>query len=218
MSKQRTPEWYAERAGKFTASQFHRLMKSGRRKDEIFGDAAMTYIMETIAEIMTGGQSIEFKQFDSRATDWGNEREPEAAKVYAELTGLKVEECSFFPISDFAGASPDRLVDDDGLMEIKCPYDATNHIRYMRIRTPEQLLETKPEYYWQIQGQLLATGRQWCDFVSYDPRVLNDRYCIHKMRIVRDEDIMETLRLRLFAARDLMREIITDITKTDHVL
>lgn len=204
MIEQKSAEWYAQRAGKFTGSEIHKLMKSGRSKDKEFSDTAMTYIYDKVAEIMTNGQSIRFKQFDSRATDWGNEQEPNALKCYQDFTGNIVIPAEFAQYSDFFGASPDGLVGEDGLLEAKCPYNTINHIRHMLCVTLDDLPD---EYYWQIQAELLATGRKWCDFISYDSRC-TDRTCLFILRIDRDESIMATLRERIeLATAELMRII-----------
>ena len=207
--EQKSAEWYAARAGKFTGSEIHKLMKSGRTKDKVFGDTAITYIMDKIAEVMTNGLSIKYKHFDSRATDWGNEQEPNAVKCYEDFTGMKVFQTGFAQYSDFFGASPDGLVGDDGLIEAKCPYNTINHVKHLLCQTPKDLPD---EYYWQIQAEMLATGRKWCDFVSFDPRC-TERTCIKIMRIERDEVIMDQLRERIELATAEMLRIIDTINQ-----
>lgn len=204
--EQKSPEWYAARAGKFTGSEIYKLMKSGRSKDKIFGDTAITYMIDKIAEIMTNGQSIRYKQFDSRATEWGNDQEPFAIQAYEGFTGNKVTPTGFIQLNDHFGASPDGLIGTDGLIECKCPYNTVNHVRHLMIQTPDELPE---EYYWQIQAELLATGRKWCDFVSYDPRC-TERTCLKILRVDLDEEVMKQLADRLeLAYAEMMRMIDT---------
>jgi len=182
-------------------------MKSGRAKDKIFSDTALRYIMEKIAEIMTNGLSIKYKQFDSRATEWGNEQEPNAIKFYEQFTGHKVDPVGFCKLTDFFGASPDGLIGEDGVIEIKCPYNSINHVKHLLCQAPDDLPD---EYYWQIQAELLATGRAWCDFVSYDPRC-TERTCIKILRVERDEAVMNQLRERIDLATGEMLRIIDQI-------
>ena len=208
-AEQKSAEWYAERAGKFTGSEIYKLMKSGRAKDKVFSDTAISYIYDKIAEIMTGGLSIKYKQFDSRATEWGNEQEPNAKKCYSDFTGNQVIEMGFVQYSDFFGASPDGAIEEDGLIEAKCPYNSVNHVKYLLCKEPTDLPD---EYYWQVQAELLATGRAWCDFVSYDPRC-TERTCLKIIRVERDEEIMNQLRERIELATAEMLRIIDQINQ-----
>jgi putative phage-type endonuclease len=118
---------------------------------------------ELIAEKLTG--TVE-PSFTSPAMKWGTETEPEARDTYAFLTDTKVEQVGFVihPTIPDAGASPDGLVGADGLVEIKCPNTAT-HIDYLLgAGIPDKYIK-------QMQFQMACTGRKWCDFVSYDPRM-----------------------------------------------
>jgi hypothetical protein len=96
---------------------------------------------------------------------WGTEQEAAARAAYEQRTGIEVEETGFVAHDTlYAGCSPDGLVDWDGLIEIKCPYNSAVHI--------ETLLGGMPaDHMAQVQGQMWITGRQWCDFVSFDPRM-----------------------------------------------
>jgi len=204
MTEQRTAEWFQSRYGKFTGSQISKLMKSGRKKDQVFSDTAMTYIYDVIAEILTNGKSAEAKEFTSKATDWGNDHEDEAREVYQQFTGDIVDDVGFVQLGDHFGASPDGLVGKDGVLEIKCPFNTSNHVKHLLAETPEDLPQ---EYYYQMMAELLATGRKWVDFVSYDPRC-DERTCLKVMRIERDEEVMEALRERIQLATELLTNII----------
>ena len=208
----KSAEWYASHAGKFTGSEIFKLMKSGRAKDKIFSDTAISYIYDKIAEIMTNGLSIKYKQFDSKATEWGLEQEPQAKKCYMDFTGDKVTEAEFFQLNDFFGATPDGLIGKDGVLEIKSPYNSINHIRHLLCNSAEDLLAVSDAYYWQIMAELLATGRKWCDFVSYDPRC-TERTCLKIIRVERDEEIMNQLRERIELATTEMMRIIEQINQ-----
>jgi hypothetical protein len=109
---------------------------------------------------------------------WGTEQEAAARAAYEQRTGIEVEETGFVAHDTlYAGCSPDGLVDWDGLIEIKCPYNSAVHI--------ETLLGGMPaDHMAQVQGQMWITGRQWCDFVSFDPR-MPEPLQLHVQRINR---------------------------------
>lgn len=161
MIEQGTDEWHAERCGKITASRIPDVMRSGRAGKPSLSRAR--YMGELITERLTGSPAPSFKSADMQ---WGNDTEEEAASAYAFLHGHTLEAVGFVPHPAITncGASPDRLVGSDGLVEIKCPSTHT-HI--------ETLLgaNVSNDYLLQMQWQMECTGRKWCDFVSYDPRM-----------------------------------------------
>jgi putative phage-type endonuclease len=157
---QGSPEWYAVRLGKVTASRVADVVaktKSGP------STSRANYMAELIAERLTGEPA---EKFTNAAMQWGTEKEPEARAAYEFRTDATVEQIGFaiHPKMEASGASPDGLVGADGLVEIKCPNTAT-HL--------ETLIgqEIPAKYITQMQWQMAATGRQWCDFISYDPRL-----------------------------------------------
>lgn len=158
--EQRTEEWHAARLGKVTASRVADVVaktKSG------YGASRANYMAELVCERLTGRPG-DF--FQSAAMAWGTEQEPVARAAYEARTGNLVAEVGFVPhpTIPMAGASPDGLIGDIGLIEIKCPNTAT-HIETM-------LTGTVPEkYILQMMWQMACTGHMWCDFVSYDPRL-----------------------------------------------
>lgn len=158
--EQRTDEWHAARLGKVTASRVADVMartKSG------YGASRTNYMAELVCERLTGARG-EFYQ--NAAMVWGTEQEPAARAAYEAITGALVVETGFVPHPTIAmsGASPDGLVGDEGLVEIKCPNTAT-HIDTLMSQT------IPAKYITQMQWQMACTGRKWCDFVSYDPRL-----------------------------------------------
>ena len=163
MIVQGTPEWFAARLGNVTGSRVADLMaktKSG------YSASRANYMAELICERLTGQQG---DRFTNAAMQWGTETEPQARAAYEFLTDRAVVETGFVlhPTLAGFGASPDGLVDDDGLLEIKCPNTAT-HIETL-------LIEAVPgKYMTQMQAQMACTGRAWCDFVSFDPRMPGD--------------------------------------------
>jgi putative phage-type endonuclease len=157
---QGSPEWKALRCGKVTASRVADIVaktKSG------YSTSRANYLAQLIAERLTGTPA---ESFTNAAMQHGTETEPEARCAYEFYQGVTVEQVAFVPHPkiDQAGASPDGLVGADGLVEIKCPNTATHLETLLGQAVPGK-------YDTQIQFQLACTGRKWCDFVSYDPRM-----------------------------------------------
>jgi putative phage-type endonuclease len=158
--EQRSDEWFAARLGKVTASKVSDVMaktKSG------YAASRTNYMMALLCERLTGKRE-DF--YVNAAMQRGTDLEANARSVYEAECGLLVCETGLVIHSGIKhfGASPDGLVGDDGLLEIKCPNTAT-HIEFIRTGKP------KSEYQWQMLAQMACTGRQWCDFVSYDDRL-----------------------------------------------
>lgn len=164
--QQRTEQWHDNRLGKFSASQFYRLMTEPKLKaDKEAGNlsqGAMTYLLECVAERITGKRAKE--EFNSRFTEHGVMLEPIAKQIYNEVFGVKITDSDYIPRDEYSGGSPDGLVGDNGAVEIKCPYTITSHLEHIL-----NDVKDKPEYFWQCIGYLLITGREWIDFVSYQP-------------------------------------------------
>ena len=173
---QGSTEWLQARAGKVTASRINDVMakiKSGEaasRKD---------YKAQIVAEILTG--TPQENGFKSAEMQWGNDQEPFARAAYEIATGAMVDQVGLVlhPTIERGAASPDGLVGPDGLVEIKCPKTAT-HLQYLvdgKVPTHYQ-----PQMLWQMA----CTGRDWCDFVSFDPR-LPDHLQLFIRRFNRDQ-------------------------------
>lgn len=178
---QGSPEWFAARMGKVTAS---RIADVCARTKTGWGASRKNYMAELVAERLTG---VKMEGFTNAAMQWGTDIEPEARSAYQFEVGIRVAETGFVPHPSIAetGASPDGLVGDDGLVEIKCPNTAT-HIETL-------LGGTLPDkYFLQIQWQMACTGRQWCDFASYDPR-LPESMRLFVDRVKRDDAAIEAV-------------------------
>ena len=164
-SLQRTPEWIAARRGCLTASSVADILpgKTGKYRD------SRENLMNILVAERDSGRARE--SFTSNAMLWGIEHEDEAREEYEVQTGELVDLVGFMlhPDIPFLGASPDGLVGQDGLIEIKCPTPATQ-IKYIRAGVVPE------EYRPQILLQLIVTGRKWCDFVSFDPRAQKARF------------------------------------------
>lgn len=189
--------WHQQRLGKLTSSRFGDMMASGRGKDEKYGVAAMKYIYEKIAEQITMQPHI----ITSQATDWGTQMEHDAIQKYEEETGNKVHQCGFLEFGENAGGTPDGLVGDDGIIEVKCPFNPANHVEtFLEKKVPKQ-------YIFQIQGNLMVTGRKWCDFISYDPRVTDNNLQLFILRVERDEEIIEAIQDRIKEVAEKIKEL-----------
>ena len=192
--------WKMERIGKVTGSRVADIVartKSG------YSASRATYLGQLVAERLTGvsGEST----YTSPAMDWGIQQEAKARAAYAFYRDVDVALCGFVqhPSIEMAGASPDGLVGDDGLVELKCPNTAT-HIETL-------IGESIPsKYQVQMLWQMACTGRRWCDFVSFDPR-LPDGVGIVVLRFERDEqrikELEEEVRSFIFEVEATIRRL-----------
>ena len=166
--------WHSARLGCVTASRVADVVaktKSG------YGASRQTYMGQLLSERLTG---LPTETFQSAAMRWGTETEAAAVDAYEAATGIETRAIGFLyhPSLAYAGASPDRVIAPDGLLEVKCPTTAT-HI--------ETLLkgEVQARYVIQMQWQMACADRDWCDFVSYDPR-MPEAYALFIRRVARD--------------------------------
>lgn len=181
MADQGSIEWLAARVGKVTASRVADVIATTKTG---YGASRANYMAELIAERLTGQPA---ERYTNAAMAHGTATEPEARDLYAFMVDAEVEQVGLVehPTVTDSGASPDGLVGDDGLVEIKCPNTAT-HIETL-------LGQTVPaKYVTQMQWQMACTGRQWCDFASYDPR-LPESMRIFIQRVERDEEYIAWL-------------------------
>lgn len=157
---QRTDEWFQERIGKVTASRISDATAKTKN-----GEAATrtNYRLELVTERLTGKKA---EGFTNSYIQWGIEQEPYAREAYEKAKNEFVIETGFIlhPSINMSGASPDGLVAEDGLIEIKCPASSTMLSYVSSGNIPEK-------YRKQMAWQIICTGRKWCDFVSYDPRL-----------------------------------------------
>jgi putative phage-type endonuclease len=179
--EQGSPEWHQIRLGKVTASRVADIVAKTKTG---YSTSRANYAAQLICERLTG---VPTETFTSAAMQWGTDMEPEARLAYEFNRVAKVDQVAFVPHPSIAdsGCSPDGLVGTDGLVEIKCPITAT-HIETLTGKA------VPVKYVAQIQWQLACTGRQWCDFVSYDPRMPEAMqfFCV---RVHRVPEIIEEL-------------------------
>lgn len=174
MIEQGSPEWFAQRLGKVTASRVADVIAKTKTG---YSTSRDNYMAQLVCERMTNTVA---ESYSNSAMQWGTETEPLARAAYEAHADVLVDEVAMIqhPTIESAGASPDGLVGDDGQLEIKCPNTAT-HIDTL-------LSQTVPgKYITQMQWQMACTGRQWCDFVSFDPR-MSDGLQLFVKRVPRD--------------------------------
>ena len=173
--EQGSPEWFALRAGKVTASRVADILAKTKTGPSA---SRQNYLIELAIQRTTG---IIQESYTNAAMEWGTQTEPQARVAYEVNTNNFVDQVAFIDHPNIAwfGCSPDGLVSDRGLVEIKCPNSAT-HWEYFKSKKPPQ------KYFIQMQAQIAVTGRDWCDFVSFDPR-MPDRSQLLIVRIDRDE-------------------------------
>ena len=158
--KQGSDAWHESRLGRVTASRVADVLAKTKTGYSATRD---NYMAQLVCERLTGEKG---ESFTNAAMQHGTETEPLARAAYEAFKDVLVDEVGFVPHPSIimAGASPDGLVGDDGLLEIKCPNTAT-HIETL-------LSQTVPsKYNTQMQFQMACTNRSWCDFVSFDNRL-----------------------------------------------
>lgn len=211
MELQRTQDWFAQRAGRITASRIGDVLAfsaggvylSGKRKGQPKKvkplKARIDYIHQLAAERITGRAK---NQVRADALEWGKEWEPVAKNAYEEQTGVLVRDVGFLthPKYDFIGASADFLVGNDGGGEIKCPKDQEVHLATLELGLPSEHIE-------QIQGGLWVTGRSWWDFVSFHPH-FPPRRALYVQRVPRDEAYIETMEEACLSLEEEVRAIV----------
>lgn len=173
--EQGTPEWFKVRELKLTASHATAIANCGKGLD--------TYVVKLISEYYS---SAEKTNIETKDTERGNEYEPVARSVYEFENNVTVEQVGFIEHNEFVGCSPDGLVGEDGGLEIKCVNDE-NYVYYLL----DGEKEIKSDYIWQIQMNLLITGRKWWDLVIYNPNFKNSMLTF---RIFPVEEKFEKLR------------------------
>jgi putative phage-type endonuclease len=191
--EQGSPEWFNARLGRVTASRVADVLaktKSG------YSASRATYMAELIVERLTGKR---VDSFVNSSMMWGTNTEPLARAAYESHTGVLVEEVGFVPhpTISMSGASPDGLIGKDGLIEIKCPNTATHIETLMSGSVPLK-------YLYQMQWQMICARREWCDFVSFDPRMPEDMQLFVQRHVLSND-----------TALDLSREIVSFLAELD---
>lgn len=189
--EQKSPEWFALRKQyPLTASKAQAIGNNGKGLE--------TLVWEKLAEAYSSGV---VEDFGNKHTERGVELEPQARSLYELETNSPVTEVGFVTndkISSVAGASPDGLVGEDGLLEVKC-FDDAKHFK-MTIEG----LEVESQYMWQMQMQMLITERKWCDFLAYNP---NFEKSLLMQRVESNEEMQKAITEGLKKGEALIAEI-----------
>lgn len=200
---QRTDAWFAARCGRITASNLHCVMAKPSPRSNTEATTRLNYRVRVALEQITHKADREevFKTIEMRR---GEEREPSAAMHYEIATGTEIEHVQFVMMEGCdIGCSPDGLVGDDGMIETKCPNQAT-HLNYLQRTT------VPSDYKWQVQGSLWICERQFCDFVSYHPD-FPEELQLNILRVSRDEEAIAQLEVGC-------AEFLADVIKTKAVI
>jgi putative phage-type endonuclease len=199
--EQGTDEWKAARLGHVSASTVADVMSKGKTAGSE-SETRKNYRLKIAAQRLTGDSG---DGYTNAAMEWGTEQEPFARMAYEAARNVMVDKTGFWLHSTipWVGVSPDGLVNDDGLVEIKCP-NTTTHLEWVFAgKVPAKHVK-------QIQCQLWVMGRAWCDFVSYDPR-LPERNRLFIVRVPRDDQLiaeMETEVVKFLAEVAVMIELL----------
>lgn len=179
--EQGSDAWLAARCGSLGAS---RVADAIAKTKTGYGASRANLMAELIAERLTGQPA---ERFTNTAMQWGTEKEPDARMAYEFMTNADVTTVGLFvhPTIQGTHASPDGLVGDAGLVEIKCPNTSTHIDTLLGQKVPAK-------YITQMQWQMACTGRHWCDFVSFDPR-MPEEMRLFVARVTRDEPVIADL-------------------------
>lgn len=200
--EQGSKEWLDLRLGMITASRMKDVLSNGRGGKP--SKTAESYMIELIAEQLSG-ESKPF--FENDAMRWGTETEPQARAMYELESGNDVEEVAFIVKNEFIGVSPDGLIGDNGMLEIKCPTTTTQIKRALS-------KSYHADYKAQIQAQLWVAEREWCDFVSFDPRLdCGPSFLIE--RVERDEEFISEMETTVSSFIDRIIILMVKLTNND---
>jgi len=196
--EQGSDEWKAARLGKITASRVKDIMTNGRGGAP--SKTSESYMMELIAERLTGEPK---PFFENDAMKWGTENEIAARSMFELKEGILVDEVAFIEHSEFIGVSPDGLIGDDGLLEIKCPNTSTQIKRALTN-------DYSKDYKAQIQMQLWVSDRKYCYFLSFDPRLdCKASYLLQKVE--RDEEYINEMKSKIEEFVNKMNKILNKL-------
>lgn len=201
MMIQGSQEWMDARLGRATASRVADIVAKTRSG---WGASRANYMAELIAERLTG---VNAATYTNSAMQWGTDHEPQARALYELMVGADVTEVGFIdhPTIAMSGASPDGLVGDVGLVELKAPNTAT-HIETLRGG------KISDRYIVQVQFQMACTGRAWCDFCSFDPRMPPEMQ-LFVQRVRRDDARIAELEKEVSAFLAEVDATVRDLTK-----
>jgi hypothetical protein len=177
VSDQGSDGWSEARLGRFTSSEFYKLMTNPKTKEDKeagkLSEGAMTYVQQKVAEVMTGQPKSESYAYP---LVYGKELEPQAIEYFIKKTGYTYEPAHFVPFGDHSGGSPDGYINETDGLEIKCPWQSENMVDYLLLTDQYDLKRNHPNYYWQVMTNLLFTEKERWHFVAYDPRMTHEKH------------------------------------------
>lgn len=188
--KQGSEEWLAIRLGKFTGTNGQAIATNGKGLE--------TLVFEKVAERMTGKGK---PQYTNEDIERGNELEEMARNSYELESGNLVKQVGFIELDEFTGCSPDGLINEDGMVEFKCKNDA-NYARFLYDQ------KVDPDHNWQIQFNLMVSGREWCDYVIFNENFTKTTQII---RINRNETEIAKLKAGLLTGIAQVKAILEKI-------
>jgi hypothetical protein len=204
--------WHEVRAkARVTASQVHRIMANGKRADGLSA-GALTYCMERAAELLAKPDP----SFTSYAMQRGNDLEPVAALAFADRFGYDVNSNDFiytseggrvFLLGDGCGGTPDILL-PDSIVEIKCP-DSRKHLEFSLMTSGGDLADIAPDYYAQMQMNMMLHGCEFGTFVSFDDRFYNESHRLFTLTVDRDADYIDRMMVKVEAVNAEIDRILT---------
>ncbi len=204
-------EWKKQRLGMITGSNFGKLVKTAGKngfklsESKTANDLIYKIAWERLLKEGNISNGLGRLNVSSQSMNHGNDYEGPAILKYQEIKGVEVQYFQkFVQHDDFIGGTPDAYVGDEGLVEVKCPWNGGNHL--------QSLLEGtiyNPDHLYQIQGYLWITGRKWCDYVTYDPDLI-ETLQINIIRVDRDEEIIDGISEVMEAVKEKIKTIINN--------
>lgn len=188
---QRTEEWYQIRLGRLTGSDFHTFLGASETKKN--------KLLQKAAEKITGESDEE--HIITEDIKRGIDLEDEAILMYEMQTGNTVDKVGFIERDEFSGCSPDGLVGEEGIIEVKCPKQSV----FLKQVVEDKI---KPEYYTQIQYNLFISGRKWCDYIAY-----NKKFPLFIKRFTVDKEVFEKIEKALNECTEKIKEFISSYEK-----
>lgn len=187
---QNSLEWFNVRLGKFTASDAQAISANGA--------GLLTLVYKKVAEILTNKKEEGYSNLDMER---GHELEDSARNLYEIKTDLSVDKIGFCELDSNTGASPDGIIGDDGLIEIKC----INDVKFVEFLCNKKI---DTAHIWQMQMQMLVTDRKWCDYVIYNPN-FKDKLII--TRVERNENDIEKIKVGINTGVAMVKSILEKI-------
>ena len=206
-------------------------------KEVPFSSGTYTYLDDKVAEMyMPDNSFIEYMEecrYETKAMQWGTFWEDDARKRYSDATGVEVLDAPFIELKGyekFAGGSPDGIIrlgdgenKNNGIIEIKCPFNPTIHLRHYLYETPEDLKTDNLQYYVQTQYNMICVEREfgykvdYCDFISYDPRTSKSKQ-LKVLRIQADKEMQKLLIERTELAVSYLRDQVERINNMESII